>query len=227
MSISEVGVVIGVALEGTEYVPWIHKRWPILERIGFLLLLVSLVADWHFQSAINERQTQALVAADNRIASLTSQVIELSPRLRLTNNEAFLTTLAKAASKYSGQKLKLFINLNTADDREEVLGFARQINIVFAGAGWRDPSGNKITFANSIGSNVEYDPPDREGARGVALHTWADAPLRTSKAADEIVEVLRSVGVMAYHSTATTKFSTSGASSHDVLEMTVARRLEL
>src|SRR5260370_29078301 len=71
MSVAEFGVVVGVLMEGAEYVPWIHNRWPIIERLGFLILVVSLVADWHFQSAINERQTQALIAPDHRYDCLT------------------------------------------------------------------------------------------------------------------------------------------------------------
>jgi hypothetical protein len=71
MSVAEAGVVLGVLLEGTEYIKFIHQRWPALERIGFAILILSLVADWRFQSQINEQHTQALLAADNRIASLT------------------------------------------------------------------------------------------------------------------------------------------------------------
>lgn len=78
MSASEFGVVVGVVLEGTEYIPSIHRRWPILEKIGFLLLVLSLVADWHFQSQINERHTNALLSANTRIAELNLKATQLT-----------------------------------------------------------------------------------------------------------------------------------------------------
>jgi hypothetical protein len=78
MSASEFGVVVGVVLEGTEYVPSIHRRWPVFERIGFLLLVLSLVADWHFQSQINSRHTAALVLANTRIAELNLEAKQLT-----------------------------------------------------------------------------------------------------------------------------------------------------
>jgi hypothetical protein len=104
MSISEAGVVAGVVLEGTEYIPSIHNRWPSLEKIGFLLLVLALVADWHFQSAINEQQTQELIAANNRI-------VALSPRTALLNGEEPLSRIKGVAAQYSGQRVAMFMNL--------------------------------------------------------------------------------------------------------------------
>jgi hypothetical protein len=64
MSGAEMGVVVGVVLEGTEYVPSIKKRWPFLEKIGFLILVLALIADWDFQSRINTQLTQDLISAN-------------------------------------------------------------------------------------------------------------------------------------------------------------------
>src|SRR5712692_2190354 len=77
MSAAELGVVIGVVLEGIEHIPSIKARWPILEKIGFAILVLSLIGDWHFQSEINERHTNDLISAHNRIAELVKAV---SPR---------------------------------------------------------------------------------------------------------------------------------------------------
>ncbi len=54
-----------------EYIPPVYRRWPALEKIGFFVLVLALVADWHFQSAINKRQIQDLIAANNWIAMLS------------------------------------------------------------------------------------------------------------------------------------------------------------
>ncbi len=219
MSVAEAGVVLGVLLEGSEYIPAIHKRWPALEKIGFLILVVALVADWRFQSMINERQTQALVAAYERI-------VRLSPRPALMNNKESLAALSNAASRYAGQKFEMFVNMNTADDREEVALTASQIDAVFAGAGWLGPSGRKIEFPNGIGSNVGYNPPKHEGVHGILFETASDAPTGTSEAADEMVKALTSLGLFAYHNKTST-FEGLSVPSRDVIVITVARRLEL
>jgi hypothetical protein len=87
MSVSEFGVVLGVVLEGTEYVPGIHRRWPILERIGFMILVLALVADWHFQSKINERHTRELISARTRIAELDRQGKQFSKDAELARRD--------------------------------------------------------------------------------------------------------------------------------------------
>jgi hypothetical protein len=50
----------------------------MLEKVGFLVLVLSLVADWHFQSQINERHTNALISANDRIAALRSGANQLT-----------------------------------------------------------------------------------------------------------------------------------------------------
>ena len=88
MSASEFGVVAGVVLEGIEYIPAIHRRGPMLEKVGFLVLVLSLVADWHFQSQINERHTNALISANDRIAALRSGANQLTKDAATANRHA-------------------------------------------------------------------------------------------------------------------------------------------
>jgi hypothetical protein len=163
--------------------------------------------------------------SDQIRTDLQRRLIRVQPRTALLNNEKALSALASVASEYSGQKFKIFVNLQTADDREEVALCASQINAVLAGAGWLDPLGKKIEFPIGIGSNVGYDPPDRNGVHGILFETYPDAPQRTTEAADKMVETLSSIGLFAYHNQSAMKGIP--ASSHDVMVVTVARRLEL
>jgi hypothetical protein len=214
MSVSELGVVIGVALEGTEYIPPIHKRWPWLEKLGFMVLVIALLGDWHFQSKINEHLTNDLIAADVRIATLL-------PRTALLNGGGLKLVLAVAA-RYSGQKFEIFENLETADDREEVHLCAVQIDAVLNGSGWLDPLGKKN--APTKGWNIGHDPPNRNGVHGILIETHFDAPQQTKAAADALTKALASADLVAYHNSSPLK--DVAVPSTDVIVITVGRRLE-
>jgi hypothetical protein len=135
MSVSEAGVVLGIVLKGTKYVPSIRRRWPPLERIGFAILVLSLVADWHFQSAINERQTQALINAGNRIASLNRMTEELRRQnLRLESQLAWRALSEKQKNELTANmrpfaKQKIDVVSYLGDAEAQALG--DQIAAVF------------------------------------------------------------------------------------------------
>src|SRR5260370_42316734 len=132
MSVPGAGVFVGVVLEGTEYPPPIHKRWPALEKIGFLILILSLVADWHFQSAINERQTQELIAANNRIA-------RQGPRAELLYGDSRKTLVAALKKQeFAGQKMETRycgISFSRAYVDEDTMSVAMRLPDVFREAG--------------------------------------------------------------------------------------------
>ena len=134
MSVAEAGVVLGVVLEGTEYIPPIHRRWPFLEKIGYLILIIALVGDWHFQTAINDKQTRELIDADNRI-------VGLSPRYWLMN--AGGERIASALKPFAGQKVVIF-ECTDVDPREE-MSAALDLAIRFREAGWVNAWGQRMT----------------------------------------------------------------------------------
>ena len=214
MSVSEFGVVVGVALEGTEYVPCVHAHWPWLKKLGFVVLVISLIGDWHFQSAINTSLTNEIIAADTRIVGLL-------PRTAILNGQ--LAMLAKVASPYSGQKFKMSANLQTADDREEVRLCAIQLLAMLSGAKWLNPFGKQYDLTKGFDPNIEYDPPDRTGVYGIFFETASGAPLRTQEAAELLTKAVKSIGLFAYHDVVTKGLP---APSDDVIVITVARRLE-
>jgi len=127
MSLSEAGVVLGVVLEGTEYVPVINNKWPQLEKIGFLILVMALVADWHFQSAINDQQTTALISASTRLATLNLRASQLEKDLaaarpqiaiaqqRAAEAELHLANANKAASEASAKAEQFRLNIAKAE----------------------------------------------------------------------------------------------------------------
>lgn len=82
MSLAEIGVIIGVALAGTEYLA-IHNRWPKLTKIGFLILVLSLIVDWRVQSKINGHLVDELVAGRSRISALTPRNLTLDQEKKL------------------------------------------------------------------------------------------------------------------------------------------------
>jgi hypothetical protein len=172
MSLSEAGVVIGVVLEGTEYVPPIHSRWPWLETVGFFMLVIALICDWHFQSAINEQQTRALIAAGDRIAALTKSrnVIEqyLTPRWVIHQKET--ESIAAKLKPFAGQQIDLYWYPGDLEANQ----FAGAMdNILKWWCGWKvnDVPTNHGEFANI----VWYDPQDS----------------KTSNAAQALVKALR------------------------------------
>jgi hypothetical protein len=97
MSLAEIGVIVGVALAGTEYLA-IHDRWPKLTKIGFLILVLSLIADWRAQSKINSHLVDELVAARSRIRVL-------SPRNLTLDQEKTLFELARRSKGVPGTLL--------------------------------------------------------------------------------------------------------------------------
>jgi hypothetical protein len=82
MSLAEIGVIVGVALEGTEYLA-IHNRWPKLTKIGFLIIVLSLIADWRVQSTINRRLADELVGARSIISALTPRNLTFDQEKKL------------------------------------------------------------------------------------------------------------------------------------------------
>lgn len=149
MSISEAGVLVGVILEGTEYIPPIHQRWPALEKVGFLVLVLALIADWRFQSAINERQTQDLIAARNRIIALSPRAWFLTPEVD--------KELIAALRPFAGQKVDFVIwrqDTDPMDPTEQSLLATRLRDDVMIPAGWLDSAGKSFAF-DKIASPTE------------------------------------------------------------------------
>lgn len=174
MSIAEAGVVLGVILEGTEYVPSVHKRWPVLEKVGFLILVLSLVGDWHFQSAINAQQTQDLIAARNRIIALSPRSWSLTPDVN--------QKLVAALKPFAGQKVDLVIRVH--GDTTEPSFFASGLREIFEDSDWRDPLGKP--FSASFAPLVVDDA----GVTGVMIETGPHASSQMGNAATALASAL-------------------------------------
>jgi len=185
MSISEVGVVLGVVLEGTEYIPPIHRRWPALEKIGFLVLVLALVADWHFQSAINERQTQDLIRANNRIVGLSPRYQWLWPDK--DRRVAALKSFAK-------QKVAI---LECSSNRwdTEIPALAMAIAGLLDDSDWLNPWGKSILVpdrhsepkaASRMFNKIIFDATDGRCTQGVFVERPPNAPSSVRKAATEL-----------------------------------------
>lgn len=167
MSVSELGVVTGVILEGTEYVPTIHQRWPILEKVGFFILILSLVGDWHFQSAINQQQTEALIAANSRIATLLPRSLAL-----YSDSDE----IAQALSSWRGQKVDIMLGVGSAKSMailEEPFGTAFALDWTLDHAGWLRTtaigSGFHARGIDIVGISIEVLPEASANTRAAAL----------------------------------------------------------
>jgi hypothetical protein len=181
MSISEAGVVLGVILEGTEYIPPIHRRWPVLEKLGFLILILALIADWHFQSAINERQTQNLISANNRI-------IALSPRYWLLSGQSAQAMVINL-SAFRGQKIDIRIGPGVPEVAvmQEPDMFAAMLATLLVRAGWFAPDGSPLLLPKYEfrGANLE----------GLGIEIVTNAPSRTRSAAQALHKELKKMSL--------------------------------
>jgi hypothetical protein len=191
MSASEAGVVLGVLLEGTEYVPPIHKRWPSLKKIGFAILVLSLVADWRFQSAINEEQTRLLLAADNRIASLQTKLIQVAPRAELLYGESRKKLVGRLKeSRFASQKVETRFcdaSFNRSYIDTETMAFAMLLPSIMQEAGWTADLANRREGCNGTGIWVQVAPNASAQTREAAT-ALADAlkalPVGANRTAD-------------------------------------------
>ena len=189
MSLSEAGVVVGVLLEGTEYIPPIHRRWPVLEKLGFFILVLALVADWHFQSAINERQTDELISANNRI-------IALAPRywMLVEGPEDIVPKLAPFAS----QKVVILQCQDSRYDPNEISAAADSLAFRLDTADWLNAWGERILlpYPASAGkgrmyNKIVFDNPDRgRCSQGVFVEAKLTAPQRVRDAAKTLANAL-------------------------------------
>ncbi len=194
MSISEAGVVLGVILEGTEYIPPIHRRWPVLEKIGFLVLILALVADWHFQSAINERQTEDLIAANNRIVMLSPRYWRLS----IDRNKRIA-----ALRPFAKQKVAIFeCSLNRFDTEIPALSMA--IAGVLDESEWLNPWGEPILIPDRRSdpkatsrtfNKIQFPGTDGRCSQGVFVEVQPNAPPEVRKAATELARQILGVDI--------------------------------
>jgi hypothetical protein len=183
MSIAEAGVVFGVILQGTEYVPPIHRRWPALEKVGFLVLVLALVADWHFQSAINERQTQDLITANNRIAMLARRY----QRLWLDQDKR-----VAALKPFAKQKVAI-LACSSDPWNTEIPALALEIAGILDNSNWLNPWGEPILVRNGPGSGglfnkIEFPASDGRCTQGLFVEVPPTAPREVRKAATVLAE---------------------------------------
>jgi hypothetical protein len=195
MWVSEAGVVLGVVLEGTEYVPPIHKRWPTLEKIGFLILVLSLVADWHFQSMINEEQTQDLIAAENRI-------VRMGPRAELLYGES-RTNLVTGLKKpeFAQQKVEIKVcdvSFNQYFVDDDTLTVAERLQGILQESGWSADLPDRKRCNGGTGIWIQVSPKASRHTRDAAALLTASLktlPMEADQTADLVApeEVPKSV----------------------------------
>lgn len=153
MSVSEFGVVTGVVLEGTEYIPAIHRKWPWLERVGFLVLVIALIGDRHFQSAINKQQSQDLIAARDRIVALSPRGWLLTPDV---NNQVIAEL-----KPFAGQRVDFVIwrqGANSANTTEQSFFISRLWDNVLGFAGWVDWTGRSLASNEAFRADQHARP---------------------------------------------------------------------
>jgi hypothetical protein len=201
MSCAEAGVVVGVILEGTEHIPRIHKRWPKLERLGFIVLVVCLIGDWNFQARINEHNTNDLIAAKNRI-------VELSPRYWLLTTEVN-KSLVDTLKPFAGQRIELKLCSGIDDWHEAAQTTLMLWDNVFNPAKWL----------------VKYSPEPCGGSGGsMAVGITATAAAKTISAAKALVSTLHGAGLMPGDHRDVTVFPNSELKSSDTIALIIFGR---
>jgi hypothetical protein len=161
MSIAEAGVLFGVLLEGTEYIPPIRKRWPALEKIGFLVLVISLAADWRFQSAINEQQTDDLIKAEQRLenerqarATIEQYLHPRFPKQKQTEE------IAARLKPFEGQKID--VSWYPKDQEANLFG-GIMADVLRGWCGWKV---NIVRLdVGQYGSMIAYDPKNPQAEK--------------------------------------------------------------
>jgi hypothetical protein len=193
MSMSEAGVVVGVLLEGAEYIPPIHRRWPALEKIGFLVLVLALVADWHFQSAINEHQTEDLISANNRLIALAPRYWRV-----LTDRDKRVTALKPFAKQKVAILECSFVPLTDA----EIPALSMTLASLLDESDWRNAWGESIslpdrtntTATSRLFNKIDFMSLDKgRCTQGLFVEVAPTAPSQTRNAATELAKAILAV----------------------------------
>jgi hypothetical protein len=160
----------------------------MIQKIGFLILIVALVGDWHFQSAINEEQTDELVSAQNRI-------VALSPRYWLMG--AGGERIVSALKPFARQRVVIFNceNIDPIEPMTAAMGLATCLRE----AEWTNAWGQPMTGSEPADRLMfrVVDPTVGRCSQGIFIEVQPTAPSRTRRAAKALATALNQENIAA------------------------------
>jgi hypothetical protein len=162
--------------------------------------------------------------SDEIRTNLQERLIGISPRIWLFSGDA-LNRVASRVKPFSGQRVAMFENWQSVDDKEELQLFVFSLNAVLGGAGWLNHNG-QIIDVDSTGrfNNLSLDPPNRSGVHGVLIEASKSSLLKTKRAANALADALISEQLFAYAHTEAT-LSDLSLPGDNIIAITVGARL--